>query len=183
MGLFYKEPTSNEKREINAIISRVGTCFKRLESANSIDKYFTEYDKFISDYNMLREYEKRRIKFNVPLTKIYNEVVAEIPRLERDIVARGYDRMQRDAVKLTTEKSKQNKAKKFFDELEYYYPKLQPATVIYIKSLRANSDLGQEEQSENVSGDSKITAHNFCAKCGSRLQPGSLFCGNCGTKV
>ena len=183
MGLFHRAPTSNEKKDINATISRVGTCFKRLESVDSIDKYFTEYDKFLNDYNMLRVYEKQRIKFKVPLTKIYNEVMAEIPRIEKDVVNRGYDRMQRDAAKVSTEKSKQNKANKFFDELEYYFPRLQPGTVEHIKTLKANCSLIQPAQQTDKVDAPKPSAPKFCTQCGARLEVGSMFCGKCGAKV
>ena len=183
MGLFHRAPTSNEKKDINATISRVGTCFKRLESVDSIDKYFTEYDKFLNDYNALRAYEKQRIKFKVPLSKIYNEVTAEIPRIEKDVVNRGYDRMQRDAAKVSTEKSKQNKANKFFDELEYYYPRLQLGTVEYIKNLKANCNLIQPTQPTSNSDDTIPHTPKFCTQCGAKLEMGSTFCGKCGAKV
>lgn len=183
MGLFSRAPSSTEKKDINATISRVGTCFKRLESVDSIDKYFTEYDKFINDYNSLRAYEKQRIKFKYPLTKIYNEVEAEIPRIEKDVVSRGYDRMQRDAAKVTTEKSKKNKAIKFFDELEYYYPRLRPTTVEYIKSLKANCNLIYEVPQVAESENTSSSVHHFCTQCGAKLEDGATFCGKCGAKV
>ena len=48
MGLFSKKPTAAEAREINALLARMGTCCKRLESVDSIDRYFTEWDKYLS---------------------------------------------------------------------------------------------------------------------------------------
>ena len=183
MGLFRRAPSSTEKKDINATISRIGTCFKRLESVDSIDKYITEYDKFINDYNALRAYEKDKIKFKVSLTQILSEVEAEIPRIEKEVVTRGYDRMQRDAAKVTTEKSKLNKATKFFDELEYYYPRLRPATVEYIKSLKANCTLLKAAQQINVTTGGSSPGHHFCTQCGAKLEEGATFCGKCGSKV
>lgn len=182
MGLFDKKPTTAQKNDINATISRCGTCCKRLESANSIDRYFTEWDKFMVDYNVLLAYEKQRIKFTVPPHKLYNQIVAEIPRIEHDIVTRGYDRMQRDAAKLSTDKSKQNKAIKYFDELEYYYPRLRPETVNYIKSLKETCSLLQNEQPVAMTASAKAGGHYFCTSCGARLEEGALFCGKCGAK-
>lgn len=183
MGLFYKQPTATQRKDINATISRVGTCLKRMETVDSIDKYFTELDKFQSDYKALRAYENQRIKFMVPLNKIYNEFVAEIPRLERDVVNRGYDRMLRDAAKVSTEKSKQNKANKFFDELEYYYPRLLPETVEYIKGLKINCKFIQTNQQILTDGVSMMVNHNFCTQCGAKLEEGASFCGKCGSKI
>lgn len=183
MGLFHRAPTANEKKDINAAISRIGTSLKRFETVDSIDKYFTEYDKFMTDYKVLQMYERQRIKFQVPLAKVLSQFTAEIPRLEKDVVTRGYDRMQRDAAKVTTEKSKQNKAKKFFDELEYYYPRMKPETVEYAKSLKANCNLISPEQRVSMPEPTVFTGNSFCTQCGAKLEIGAAFCGKCGSKV
>ena len=135
-GLFSKKPTSAEKKEINAAISRITTCGRRLESADSIDRYFTEWEKCLADMEQLRYYEMKRIKFKVSPQKVQTAMYAEIPRIEREVVNRSYDRMLRDAAKLTTVKGKQNRADKFFGELEFYYPRLQTETVSLIEQLK-----------------------------------------------
>lgn len=35
----------------------------------------------------------------------------------------------------------------------------------------------------NVNHSNTTSAMNFCGKCGSKIQPGDLFCENCGTKL
>lgn len=135
-GLFSKKPTPAEKKEINSILSRVTTCAKRLESTDSIDRYITEWDKYMADYERLCYYEDKRIKFTVSPQKVHSTICAEIPRIEKDVVIRGYDRMLRDAAKLSTTKGKQSRADKFFNELSFYYPRLKPETVNLIEQLK-----------------------------------------------
>ncbi len=135
-GLFSKKPTAAEKKEINSILSRVTTCAKRLESTDSIDRYITEWDKYSADYERLRYYEDKKIKFTVSPQKIHEAICAEVPRIEKDVVTRGYDRMLRDAAKLSTSKGKQNRAEKYFNELAFYYSRLQPETVNLIEQLK-----------------------------------------------
>lgn len=135
-GLFSKKPTAAEKKEINSILSRTMTCAKRLESTDSIDCYITEWDKYLADYKRLRYYEDMKIKFTVSPQKVHEAICAEVPRIEKDVVNRGYDRMLRDAAKLSTSKGKQNKADKYFNELAFYYPRLQPETVNLIEQLK-----------------------------------------------
>lgn len=182
MGLFNKKPTTEEKNQINSTLSKMGTCCKRLESVDSIDKYFTEWDKYLSDYRVIEMYANNGIKFTVPPKKIHAQICQEIPRIEKDVVNRGYDRMMRDAVKLTTDKGKQNKANKFFNELEYYYPRLQVGTVELIKTLKANTPfLKNETVGEAITPITNVA--RFCGKCGAPLQPDNAFCGKCGAKV
>ena len=102
MGLFsrYRKPTAAEKKEIEAALSRLRTCGKRIETIDSIDKYITEWDKINAEEHILEYYEDQKIKFTVSPRKIYSMMVAELPRLEKDIIMRGYDRLQRDAIKL-----------------------------------------------------------------------------------
>lgn len=183
MGIFNKKPTTAEKTEINAILSRMGTCCKRLESVDSIDKYFTEWDKYLSEYERLTYYESRGIKFTMSLKKFHSQICSEIPRIEREIVNRGYDRMQRDAAKLTTDKGKQKKADAFFHELEYYYPRLQPMTVELIKSLRAKTVFKSDQTNQNTGSSEKKTTPKFCTQCGAPISVGAKFCGKCGNKV
>ncbi|MBR5040728.1 MAG: hypothetical protein IKX68_06395 [Clostridiales bacterium] len=141
MGLFHKKPTPAQKREIEAALSRSMTCCRRLESLDSIDKYFTEWDKYLSEEHILEYYEDQRIKFNVSPRKIHSQICAEIPRIEKDIITRGYDRMQRDAAKLSTNSGKKKKAEKFFSELEFYYPRLNSQSVELINQLRSSCQL------------------------------------------
>lgn len=145
MGLFsfYKKPTAAQKKEIEAALSRGRTCAKRIESLDSIDKYFTEWDKYMKEEKILEYYEDQRIKFTVSPRKIHSMVCAEIPRIEKDTIMRSYDRMQRDAAKLSTDSGKKKKAEKFFNELEYYYPRLQPESVQLIQQLKNGCQLLQ----------------------------------------
>ena len=182
MGLFSKKPTSAEKQQINSTLSRMGTCCKRLESVDSIDRYFTEWDKYLSDYHVLEMYANKGIKFTISPKKIHSQICQEIPRIEIDVVNRGYDRMMRDAAKLTTDKGKQNKALKFFNELEYYYPRLQVSTVEHIKGLRTKTPFFKNEIIDE-SQQSLKPATGFCGKCGAPIQADNSFCGKCGAKV
>lgn len=182
MGLFSKKPTAAEKQQINSALSRMGTCCKRLESVDSIDKYFTEWDKYLSDYHVLEMYANKGIKFTVPPKKIHAQICQEVPRIEIDVVNRGYDRMMRDAAKLTTDKGKQNKALKFFNELEFYYPRLQVGTVEHINGLRSKIPFFKDETAVEIQQTSTL-ASSFCGKCGAPISPGNAFCGKCGAKV
>lgn len=139
MGLFSKKPTAAEAREINALLARMGTCCKRLESVDSIDRYFTEWDKYLSEYNRLAYFESKGIRFTASPKRIHAQICAEIPRIEIDVLRRGYDRMLRNAAKLSTAKGKQKKADTFFSELRYYYPRLQPGTIQLAESLCAQT--------------------------------------------
>lgn len=139
MGLFFnRKPraTAQDKKEANAALSRLVTCAKRIETARSIDDLFTALEKYETERHILELYEQKGVKLSMPMTKLNAAVKAEIPRLERETVDRGYDRLMRDIVKLKTEKGRGNKARQFFEELEYYYPRLQQGTVDHIQSLR-----------------------------------------------
>lgn len=181
MGLFSKKPTANEKKEINAILSRMTTCCKRLEATDSIDKYFTEWDKYLSDYERLSYFARKGIKFTASPDRMHSLICREVPRLEKDIINRGYDRMLRDAAKLSTEKGKRTKAEKFFNELEFYYPKMQATSVELVKELKSKTAFlatADSKPKAAVSG-----SHRFCKQCGAAIDEGDLFCGACGTKV
>ena len=141
MGLFSKskpKPTTQHKNEAKAAISRFGTCAKELESATSIDAYITAMDKCNSELNLLQLYEENGVTLSMPLSQIRESVTAEIPRIERETVDRSYDRMMRDTFKLKTDAGRKRKAVRFFEELEYYYPRLQQSTIDHIKGLRGS---------------------------------------------
>lgn len=183
MSMFSKKPTTEEKNEINALLARMRTCCKRLESVDSIDRFFTEWDKYLSEYDRLSYYESKGIKFTMSPREVHSQICAEIPRIERDVISRGYDRMQRDAAKLTTDKGKQKKADAFFNELEYYYSRLQPGTVEFIRNLRANTNFVSVLPSKKpVAVENKITP-KFCSQCGSPIDAGAKFCGKCGNRL
>jgi hypothetical protein len=139
MGLFFKRkprPSAQDKKEAKAVLSRLVTCAKRIETAKSIDELLTALEKYETERSMLELYEQKGVKLSMPTSKIDAAVRAEIPRLERETVDRGYDRMMRDALKLKTDKGRCNKARRYFEELEYYYPRLQQSTVARINQLR-----------------------------------------------
>lgn len=140
MGLFSRKPkvTAQDRQNAKAAFSRMGTCFKKLESAKSIDTYFTEWEKYLEEYRIVSLYEDKGVKMSMPSKAMHALVAKEVPRLERETVARGYDRLQRDMAKLSTDAGRKKKAVRFFSELEFYYPRLQASTVEYIKQLRAN---------------------------------------------
>ncbi len=184
MGLFSKKPTAAQKNEINASLSRLMTIAKKLETTESIDKYFTEWDKYITEYTLLSVYERQGIKFNISLKKIHSKMLEEIPRIEKDVLNRGFDRMQRDSAKLTTDKGKKKKAEAFFQELKFYYPRLQPSTVEMAENLKRNCGLF-EMPSTSLSSTlnrSQNTKSGYCIKCGAQLDNGALFCGKCGCR-
>lgn len=138
MGLFFKKPTATDKKEANAALSRMKTCFKKMETGNSIDSYFTTWQKYTTEYELLKGYEQKGVKLTMSSKKMHLAVTAEVPRIEKETVQRGYDRLQRDMAKLSTDAGKAKKANAFFSELEFYYPRLKPSTVEYIQSLRAS---------------------------------------------
>ena len=96
---------------------------------------------------------------------------------------RSFDRMQRDAIKLTTDKGKKKKAESFFQEIQFYYPRLQPSTVELVEKLKGNCVfLVNSSQSMAVTAKSGQTKVNCCKVCGAILDEGALFCGKCGSK-
>jgi len=187
MGIFgkkYVKPTATEKKEIDAILSRMATCCKRLETVDSIDKYFTEWDKYVVDQKRLAYFEGKGIKFTASPKKIHDQICKEIPRVEIDVIDRGFDRMQRDAAKLSTNKGKQKKSDAFFNELEYYYSRLQPSSVEHIKELKLKANYVADEPgilNNNISMDR--LASRFCSKCGATIGADDMFCSKCGNKL
>ena len=143
MGLFNfsKKPTAAQKKEIEACLSRSRTCCKKIETQDSIDGYFTEWDKYMAEQKILEMYEDQRISFTVSPRKIHSMICKEIPRVEKETIMRSYDRMQRDAAKLATDSGKRKKAERYFAELEYYYPRLKPESVSLIEELKSNCSL------------------------------------------
>lgn len=140
MGLFFgkKKPTAQDKKDANAVLSRMRTCAKRLESAKSIDAYFTEWEKYLGEYEHIKLYEQKDVKLTMPSKTLHALVLKEVPRLERETVDCGYDRLQRDMSKLATDTGRRKKAERFFSELEFYYPRLQASTVDFIGQLRTD---------------------------------------------
>ena len=186
MGIFgkkYVKPTATEKKEIDAILSRMATCCKRLESVNSVDKYFIEWDKYVIDQNRLAQFENKGIKFTASPKEIHSQICKEIPRVEIDVIDRGFDRMQRDAAKLSTDKGKQKKSDAFFNELEYYYSRLQPSSVEHIKELKLKAQYVIDGQDNTNNSGISAGEVAFCSKCGSSVSADDIFCSKCGNKL
>ena len=185
MGLFSRKPTAAEVKQINSLLGRMGTCCRRLESVDSIDRYFTEWDKYLSEYQQLDYYAKQGIKFSVSPQKIHLQICKEIPRIEKDVLRRAYDRMLRNAAKVTTEKAKQKKADAFFNEIEYYHSRLQPDTISLANTLKERTRFTSQTsaQSPKASVSANRTQGRYCTHCGAQLDQDAAFCGKCGNKV
>lgn len=136
-NLFGPKPTAQDKANAKSSVARLQTAIKKLAFAKSIDAYFTDWDRFLEELEVLKGYEGKGVKVTPSCKMILSVAQKDLPRVEKKVVDRSYDRLQRDLAKLSTDSGKVKKAERFFSELEFYYPRLQESTVSYIETIKA----------------------------------------------
>ena len=182
MGLFTKEPTTQEKNDIRALLSRAQTCARNLNEADSISGFYKEWDKLMALFDRLIWYEKRGTRFKPSPRKNLREIEAKKEKAERDCIDRAFSVLQASLFSLKTESGRRNKVGRFFEEAEYYSSRMEPANVAFIREMKTKLMVDNapkaSEKASNASGEAF-----YCTQCGSRLRQGDRFCSKCGAKV
>ena len=184
MGLFHRQPTTTEKNEIRSLISRAQTCGRNLTDADKISNYFKEWDKLMSLLDRLIYYENRGIKFKPSPRLDLSNAKSKKQRTEKNCIDRAYEDLKVSLFALKTEQGKRNKTVRFFEEMEYYFPRMDSNNVDYVVHLK--KETMEQFPGTSFSVNPQIispSAINFCPECGSRVIPGSNFCSNCGYKL
>lgn len=121
-GLFRKKPriTTQQKNEALAIISKFKTVLLKLCETDKPDTFYSSVEKFHFDLKLLERYAEMGLDTKPPVKKIVANTAEMLEEAEMEFLDRAIQRVGREAAKLTTEKGKQNKYKKFFSEMEFY---------------------------------------------------------------
>ena len=144
MGLFNSKPkaTTSVKNELNKELEHLGTVQKKLNTTDNISTYFSAFEDMLKTYARLKKLEdnynwkKGDYRWKGGVMDALQGVEDKRPAAERAFVDRAYERLQRDCLKLTTDKGKENKKAHFFEEIEHYYEYLTDGTIEYINSLK-----------------------------------------------
>ena len=144
MGLFSrkKEVTTNVKNELNKLIGHLDISINKLNTTDSISTYFNAFEDMLMTYKKLKylednyDWKHGKYKWDGNVNSALKGIEANRPQAEINFVNRAYERLQRECLKLSTEKSKDNKREKFFTEFEHYYQYLEDSTIQYIQKLK-----------------------------------------------
>lgn len=184
MGLFRKIPTTQEKNDIRALISRAQTCARNLNEADKISSFFKEWDKLIHNFNRLIFYENRGVKFKISPKRDLEDAKRKKRNIERNCIDRSFADLQASLFQLKTDSGKKNRIIRFFEEMEYYSNRMESDNVAYINQLKKGALSGIETKKSAGSTKQKDTnSALFCTQCGNPLPSGAVYCGRCGFKV
>ena len=136
MGLFRKEPTSTEKNEIRSLISRSQTCARNLSETDKISNYYKEWDKLMSLLNRLIFFEAKGIRFKPSPRRDLASAQAKKQRTEKNCIDRAYENLKVSLISLKTEQGKRNRIIKFFEEMDYYAPRMAAENANYVQHLK-----------------------------------------------
>lgn len=141
MGLFSFKPKAGtaEKNKVNSELKHLDSVLKKLNTTDSISTYFTNFEDMLKTYGRLQKLEESYNWHGLwkgGVTKSMQGIEDKRPSAERAFVDRAYERLQRDCLKVSTQKSKDKKREQFFAELEHYKDYLRDETIEYINSLK-----------------------------------------------
>lgn len=144
MGLFNSKPkaTTSVKNELNKELEHLTTVQKKLNTTDIISTYFSSFEEMLKTYARLQQLEnnynwkKGDYRWEGGVMNALQNIENKRPGAERAFVNRAYERLQRECLKLSSEKAKENKRKQFFEEMEHYYKYLTDSTINYINSLK-----------------------------------------------
>ena len=144
MRLFRSKPkaTASVKNELNKELDHLRTVQKILNSTDSISTYYSNFEEMVMTYTRIQEmglsynWKSGPYKWDDGVVKALQEVVKTRREVEKAFVDRAYEKLQRECLELSTDKAKENKRKKFFEELEDYNGYFTGSTLTYIDSLK-----------------------------------------------
>lgn len=182
MGLFSRTPSTTEKNDIKAVIARAQTCARNLNDADKIASFFKEWDRLVDQLNRLIRYENSRIKFQSSPKRDLEKAIFNKSNVERKCIDRQYADLNTSLLSLRTIQGKRNRVQKFFEEMEYFMPRMEPVNVDYVKQLKdiATAQLSQETHKASIA---QSESTSFCPNCGKTVAPNSNFCSYCGNKL
>lgn len=147
MGLFgflsgKKEVTASVKNELNKNLEHLSTVINKLNSTDSVSAYFKNFEDMLLTYKKLSVLEETydwkhgKYTWTGGVKNALQGIQDKRAGAEVDFVNRAYEKLQRDCLKLSTDKAKEKKREQFFNELEHYYEYLEDSTKEYIQTLK-----------------------------------------------
>lgn len=147
MGLFgllsgKKEVTTSIKNELNKELDHYGSLLKKLNTTDSVSAYFKAFDDMLMTFKRLKyledtyDWKHGKFKWKGGVMDELQAIQGKKAKNERAFVERAYERLQRDCLKVTTDKAKEKKRTQFFAELEHYNNYFEASTIEYIETLK-----------------------------------------------
>ena len=137
-----KAVTTAVKNELNKNVEHWKSTIDKLNHTDSISTYFKSLEDLLITYKKLQDLEDTydwkhgQYKWKGGMKEALQGIQDKKASNEVAFVDRAYEKLQRDCLKLSTDKAKANKREKFFLELEHYYQYLEDSTIEYINSLK-----------------------------------------------
>ena len=147
MGLFgllsgKKEVTTSIKNELNKELDHYGSLLKKLNTTDSVSAYFKAFDDMLMTFKRLKyledtyDWKHGKFKWKGGVMDELQAIQDKKAKNERAFVERAYERLQRDCLKVTTDKAKEKKRTQFFAEFEHYNNYFEASTIEYIETLK-----------------------------------------------
>lgn len=144
LGLFSgkKEVTASVKNELNGLVDHWKKAIEKLNTTDIVSTYINALEDALTTAKKLENFENTydwkhgKYKWNGDIQKTLKNMNAKKSQNECAFIDRAYEKLQRDCLKVSTEKTKTKKVDQFFAELEHYYEYFNDDTVEYIKSLK-----------------------------------------------
>ena len=148
-------PTGETAKHINSEISKLKTSMGDVDLSDTPKKYYTSCEKMEYHMHMLSVYEDEGyiVDMSGGLAKLQNEAI--MAEVEHDFLIRAQRRMHREAIELKTDKAKYNKAQKFYQELEFYYPKMYPSNISYVEQLKSQDRILKDYEKSKINEKNK----------------------------
>lgn len=137
-----KEVTTSVKNELNKLIDHYGSVLNKLNSTDTVSSYFKAFDDLLMTLKKLKHLEDTydwkhgKYKWKGGVEGELQGIQNKKANHEKAFIDRAYERIQRECLKLATDKAKEKKRAQFFTELEHYTDYLEESTVEYIQSLK-----------------------------------------------
>lgn len=181
----WKMPTGEIAKRINSEISKLKTSAGEIDLADTPKKFYTAIEKLDYHIHMLSTYEAEG--YIVDTSGYFEQLQNNQERIkaeaEQDFLVRAQTRMQREVNELKTDKARLNRALKFYQELELYYPKMHPNNVLFVKQMKSSDSILRDYAEPVIQNDKQARTIKYCPMCGMKITSGALFCGECGHKL
>ena len=142
-GFSKKKPvTADVKNALNRELSHLDKALETIRTADTIKIYcnavrdmllaYQKLDKFEKEY----DWKKGKYTWKGGVQKSIKSIQVQITAKERSFIDRAYQKLEFDCAGLSTEKAKENRRNKFFDEVKAYSMFFDEKTLAYVDSLK-----------------------------------------------
>lgn len=142
LGLFSgkKEVTASVKNELNGLVEHWRKAIDKLNTTDNVSTYINSLEDALMTAKKLEilentyDWKHGKYKWDGGVQKTLENMNTRKSQNERAFIDRAYEKLQRDCLKVSTDKTKEKKKEQFFAEMEHYYMYFNDDTVEYIKS-------------------------------------------------